>query len=392
MTVMLSGCVKRMIVVESDPPGATVWINEHLIGKAPVNHEFITHGRYLFRLRKPGFRERVTREMVRAPWFQWIPIDFVTENLLPIRFKDIHRFRFTLTPQPPEEKLQVEQKEDLEKVLTDLKDPDPDRRRAACAALARWRDPATASAVEGALADPNAGVRAAALGAWRAIRGEQSLEVLLKALREDPAREVRWQAAAELEALHSPEAVPGLIEALRDKDTLARSGAAEALKGIPDPRSVQSLIRALKDPEPVVRRAAAEGLGRIGDRAAVPALCRALFHHDVWTRRKAVESLARLKDPASGPALVATFTDWDPKVRRTAAEALVAFGDARVVPTLIRRLRALKPWTREQAAFVLGGLKDPRAVEPLQRALRREPDPPARSAMEQALQSLGAPA
>jgi HEAT repeat protein len=388
--LLLSGCVKRTIVIESDPPGAKVWINEHPVdAPTPVEYEFITHGRYKFRLEKSGFREMTAREMVRAPIYQWIPLDFVAEYLLPIHFEDRHLFRYRLTPQPPEERLQVEKPEGFGVALQQLKDPDPRIRRSACIALALHRDRSTASAVLEATRDPIPTVRMAALEAFRAIEGEKSIQRLLEALRSDPDREVRWQAAAGLEALHSSEAVPHLIAALKDRDSLVRAGAAEALKGIPDPRAVHPLIQALRDRDTTVRRAATEGLGKIGDKAAVPALSRVLFYHDFQTRRRAAEALARIKDPASGPALVRTFTDWDPKVRQTATRALIEFGDERIVSTLIRRLRGLKTWTRGHAAEVLAALKDRRAVEPLKRAMVREPNPDTRAAMQQALVALG---
>ena len=389
--LLVTGCVKRTILVESDPPGATVWINEHQQeAVTPLAYEFITHGRYKFRLEKKGFQELTAREMVWAPIYQWIPLDFISENLLPIHFEDKHLFRYKLSPQPPMEQLQLEREIDLEQILADLKDPHPAKRQSACIELARRRDPATARPVFEALHDHDATVRAVALEAWRGIQGPPSLDELLKALRLDPSPQVRWQAAVELEALASHAAVPALIEALHDKSHLVRTGAAEALKGIPDPRALKALIRALKDKDTAVRRAATEGLGLIGDRTAVPALTKVLFHHDVHTRRKAAEALARLKDPASGIALVRTFADWDPQVRRIATQALISFGDSRVVPLLIRWLRGLKPWTREHAAQVLGGLKDPRALEPLSRALRRETDPPASAAMYDALLAMGA--
>ena len=391
LSLCVTGCVKRTIVIESDPSGASVWINEHSLGRTPVSYEFITHGRYLFRLEKTGFRPLVTREMVRAPIYEWIPVDFVAENLVPVHLEDKHVFQYRLSPLPPEEKLRLEEKADFQQAMENLKSPDPNKRRLACVALARERDPNTGPAILEATRDPNPKVRAVALEAWRGIEGPKSLELLLDKLHSDPSREVRWQAAVELEALGDHRAVPALILALKDRDPLVRTGAAEALKGIPDPEALQPLIRALRDSDTSVRRAATEALGLIGDRAAVRPLTRVLFHHDFQTRRRAVKSLSQLKDPSSGPALVRTFTDWDPRVRRIATDALISFGDQRVIPILIRRLRGFRPWTREHAAQVLGGLKDPSAIEPLKQAFRREPDPPASEAMYNALVALGAP-
>ena len=390
VVLFTAGCVKRTIVIESDPSGAQVWINEHPMGSTPVTYEFITHGRYKFRLEKSGFRERVVRERVMAPIYEWIPLDFIFEVLIPFHLNDRHPFRYTLEPLSPEEQLKTDEPTDRPGILAHLESPDPVQRRAACVALARLRDPSTAAAAESATRDPVPSVRVVALEAFRAIGGRGSLPCLVKALREDRVQEVRWQAAIELEALKSKEAVPALIAALKDRSHLVRAGAAEALKGIPDPRSVQPLIRTLRDKDTTARRAAAEALGLIGDPAAVRPLMNTLFVHDFQTRRRAAKSLSHLKDPSSGPALVRALNDWDPQIRNTATAALIQFGGPGVVPLLIRYLHSWKPTVRQHAALVLSGLKDLRAAEPLARAFRREDNLLASRAMLAALQSLGA--
>ena len=386
--LLATGCVKRSIVVESNPPGAQVWINEHPAGVTPLTQSFIIHGRYKFRLRKMGFRELVTREMVRAPVYEWIPLDFVFEILFPFHLEDKHVFRYHLTAEPPSERLQVEGPADLKVALEDLQASDPEKRRAACFALARVRDPSTTAAVMIATRDPMPTVRIVALEALRAILGVEALPRLTEVLRQDPNPEVRWQAAAQLEAVKNPQAVPALTQALKDRSPLVRTGAAEALKGIPDPRATQPLIRALRDKDTAVRRAAAEGLGLIGDRVAVRPLIRALFHHDFQTRRRAAKSLSQLKDPTAAPWLVRSLDDWDPELRRIATEAVIQLGNHEVVPRLVRYLHSWKPATREQAAITLGRLKDPRAIKPLHRIAVREPNERTHSAMVAALLSI----
>ncbi|MDO8729786.1 MAG: HEAT repeat domain-containing protein [Candidatus Omnitrophota bacterium] len=387
----LTGCVKRTILIESEPAGAKVWINEHPAGTTPVKYEFITHGRYNFRLRKSGFREVVAREKVPAPLYEWIPFDFFAEILLPVRLEDKHRFLYKLTPEAPSERLQEETPADVKADLEGLQDSDPEKRRAACFNLARRRDPSTAEAVLAATRDPAPIVRKTALQAFRAIRGKDSLPRLTEMLAQDPNPEVRWQAAAEIEALKGKQAIPDLIQALKDKDPLVRAGAAEALKGIsPDPQAARPLILALRDKDTTVRRAAAEALGKIGDRSAVRPLIRVLFHHDFQTRRRAAASLGQIGDPSAGFALARSLDNWDPKLRQIAGQVLIQMGDRRAVPMLIRYLRSWEATTRQESAIVLGGLKDERAVEPLVRAFHREPNPVTSHAMLEALQSLGA--
>jgi hypothetical protein len=69
--------------------------------------------------------------------------------------------------------------------------------------------------------------------------------------------------------------VPALIQALGDDDWDVRRAAAEALVKIGTP-AVPALIQALGDSDWDVRRAAAEALGAIGDPQAVPALIQTL--------------------------------------------------------------------------------------------------------------------
>ena len=390
MTLGLSaGCVKRTLLIDSVPPGAKVWINEHPAGTTPVKYEFITHGRYKFRLQKSGFREVVAREMIWAPVYEWIPLDFFFENVIPIRLEEKHPFRYVLTAESPSEWLKADGAEQVKADLKDLGNPDPKARRTACIDLARARDPSTADPLLAATRDPIPAVRKAAAQALRAVSGRKSLPRLVEMLGRDTAAEVRWQAAAEMEALKDKEAVPPLIKALKDRDPLVRAGAAEALKGIPDPRAAVSLIAVLREKDSTARRAAAEALGKIGDRAAVHPLVRALRHHDFRTRRWAAKSLGQLGDPASSVALARALDDWDPKTRRFASQALIQMKDTRPVPLLIRYLRSWKPATREEAAIALGGFQDQRALEPLVRAFRREPNERTSHALLEAIRSFG---
>ena len=88
-----SGCVQRTIHVTSDPPGALVYMNDQEIGRTPMTHKFTWYGTYDVELRKEGYQSVKTTAQVWAPWWQWIPIDFVAE-LLPL--EDRHNLHYTL--------------------------------------------------------------------------------------------------------------------------------------------------------------------------------------------------------------------------------------------------------------------------------------------------------
>lgn len=108
--VLATGCVERRFVIITDPPGAIVydWKNQPL-SASPADAQFTYYGKYKFTLVKDGYETQVVEEQVKAPWYQWVPFDFVSENLIPITFRDIRTFRYQLRPLlpvPPEVLLQ----------------------------------------------------------------------------------------------------------------------------------------------------------------------------------------------------------------------------------------------------------------------------------------------
>src|SRR5690606_31907335 len=72
---------------------------------------------------------------------------------------------------------------------------DPEGRVAIVRALGRIGHPSATPTLAAALADPRPAVRAAAVGAWREIRG-QAGAAPVAALIDDPATDVRREAAA----------------------------------------------------------------------------------------------------------------------------------------------------------------------------------------------------
>jgi hypothetical protein len=93
-----AGCVERRFVIESDPPGALVMVNGQPIGTTPVDYHFLWYGDYEFTLIKDGYETQPVTQRVAAPWFQYPPFDFVSENLYPAKVEDVRRFRYPLTP------------------------------------------------------------------------------------------------------------------------------------------------------------------------------------------------------------------------------------------------------------------------------------------------------
>ena len=115
---------------------------------------------------------------------------------------------------------------------------------------------------------------------------EPSAETLTKTLssRKDRVREGARHALVAM----GKEAVPALIEALKDKNSLMRWEAAKALGEIADPETAPVLVKALEDEDFDIRWLAAEGLIRMNIRGLKP-LLEALEHRgdSPWLREGA---------------------------------------------------------------------------------------------------------
>src|SRR5438046_8549070 len=85
----LPGCVERRYVIESDPPGALVLVNGQPIGTTPVDGYFVYYGNYNFTLIKDGFQTKQVSQRIASPWYEYTPLDFISENLYPGKLEDV---------------------------------------------------------------------------------------------------------------------------------------------------------------------------------------------------------------------------------------------------------------------------------------------------------------
>ena len=90
------GCVDRVLWVRSDPPGADVWVEGKPVGQTPVQIPFVYYGTHHLLVRAPGHASVSQNIRVRAPVWQWFPLDFVAENLVPFRLRDEHTVNLRL--------------------------------------------------------------------------------------------------------------------------------------------------------------------------------------------------------------------------------------------------------------------------------------------------------
>lgn len=94
-----TGCVYRRMTIRSNPPGALVKVDGDEIGYTPCAVEFTYYGTREITLTKPGYETLTTLQKVSAPWYQYPVIEFVADNLSPVKVTNRHEFSYTLQPQ-----------------------------------------------------------------------------------------------------------------------------------------------------------------------------------------------------------------------------------------------------------------------------------------------------
>lgn len=97
------------MTIRTNPPGAQCYIDDYEIGVTPCATDFVYYGTRKIRLVKDGYETLTVEQRIRPPWFEWFPLDFVTENLYPGELRDEQAFSYQLVPQrimPPVEILE----------------------------------------------------------------------------------------------------------------------------------------------------------------------------------------------------------------------------------------------------------------------------------------------
>ncbi len=119
---LFTGCVDRRFVIETALPGvpqdgqAQVFRNGQLVSFSPADDAFVYYGKYDFTLIKDGYETLHVRENVRAPWYEIPPFDFIAENIVPWKIRDVRRLRYEMKP------LQTTHPEDVLQHATPLRE------------------------------------------------------------------------------------------------------------------------------------------------------------------------------------------------------------------------------------------------------------------------------
>lgn len=173
---------------------------------------------------------------------------------------------------------------------------------------------------------------------------------------ESEAAEERLRAAEALVRLLDKRGWPVIFEVLRGEDRHGDSMVA-ALRDLGDLSS--ALTTFVGDDQYHLRREAAELLGTFGEVQAVPHLIEALRDINPWVRGAAAHALGRLADKRATRGLVATLEDASAWVRLCAVSALAMVGDPRAIKPLEKSLFDPDPEVAAAAQEALGALGGP---------------------------------
>ncbi len=89
------------MIVRSNPPGASVYVDKQLIGATPAASAFTYYGTREIEVVADGFRTEKVLRKISPPWYQIPPFDFFSETLWPWEVRDERIVDITLVPEQP---------------------------------------------------------------------------------------------------------------------------------------------------------------------------------------------------------------------------------------------------------------------------------------------------
>jgi len=128
--LIAAGCVERKMLIRSDPPGASVWVDEEYAGVTPLDYPFGFYGSRRIRVgpirdenQKVAYHEMERVVDVDGPWYDSFPFDLFLE-LYPRKLTYEHGLpvfelrRWDEAPQRPAEERALEVREQASEFRT----------------------------------------------------------------------------------------------------------------------------------------------------------------------------------------------------------------------------------------------------------------------------------
>ena len=240
-----------------------------------------------------------------------------------------------------------------------LEDPDPALSVLAAGALLELGDLAGLPILEEALAGDDLDLRVDAASELldAGIEQEKALQALSEVLESSEAEMIpKSNAAYALGETKNPDAIPLLIEALKDSDRAVRLAAANSLSLFSDKMAPLLMEMTTTDPDPLVRLEAVHGLKETSNPKADLALRKALEDPDAFVRLAAASTLAQ-RGAAGDAELVeivrAAIEGEDYTIRIAAITAMGYVGDGSAAGYVEPQLAEDDPMTRLSAAIAI---------------------------------------
>lgn len=120
--------------------------------------------------------------------------------------------------------------------------------------------------------------------------------------------------------------------------------------------AVPSLVEALDETETVQAQQILELLGNIGDERVMPKLAELMHSENSWIRCAAVYAIGRIGGKNAIPLLMSALHDKNFRVCEISIETLASFNDLRAVPLLIELIQSPQPELAEKSAKALAML------------------------------------
>lgn len=86
--LLAAGCIERTVSINTEPEGATVFLNDQEVGQSPIKVPFTWYGDYDIIIRKSGYQTVHTNQRLHTPWYELPGIDLFTECLMPFTVHD----------------------------------------------------------------------------------------------------------------------------------------------------------------------------------------------------------------------------------------------------------------------------------------------------------------
>lgn len=92
------GCVRRRMLIRTNPPGAAVYVDKQEIGISPISTDYIYYGTREIEATADGYETVNIMREFKPPVYQWPVIDFFAETLWPFELRDQRTIDIEMPP------------------------------------------------------------------------------------------------------------------------------------------------------------------------------------------------------------------------------------------------------------------------------------------------------